>query len=264
MPAPPETPTFDLPKPTEHHESIFGERHDEDVFGSEPLKPTLPSAAPPPIPTPTQSAETVAASPMPAVSPPPAYVSSMAATLDFAPPANGALENRAGEQLSAPAARVDSVFRPRKPQGEASATPAFAWILVAYAAIVTAAAGFFGYQYFTAGPKEAHPYQAMPDVIREYKPAEKRQMSFQGMPDPKLDIPQELRVKLGGELTIGDLQVKPVDVELIRGIRATTKYVSAEDKTREIGDALVLTLRVRNMSSEITVLSKRPRVSSGV
>src|SRR5262245_20551408 len=40
-PAPP--PQFKVPRPTEHYESIFGERHDEDVFGSEPLKPVLPS-----------------------------------------------------------------------------------------------------------------------------------------------------------------------------------------------------------------------------
>src|SRR5262245_59722957 len=42
-PAPPTTPTvavpsFNLPKPTETHESIFSERHehDEDLFGTEP------------------------------------------------------------------------------------------------------------------------------------------------------------------------------------------------------------------------------------
>src|SRR6266542_3665013 len=48
-PPPPQAPapTFNIPQQTEHHESIFGERLDEDVFGSEPLKPTfapLPSA----------------------------------------------------------------------------------------------------------------------------------------------------------------------------------------------------------------------------
>ena len=40
-PAPP--PQFQVPAPGEHHESIFGERHDEDLFGSEPLKPRLPT-----------------------------------------------------------------------------------------------------------------------------------------------------------------------------------------------------------------------------
>ncbi len=250
---PPDTPTFDLPKPLEHHESIFGERHDEDLFGSEPLKPTLPPSEPPPVPKPSQAAETIAASPLPAVTAPaPAYVSSTAATLDFSPTSNGALENRTAERpiSSGPAGHVDTVFRPRKAPGDSSTTPAFAWILLVYAAVVTIAAGFFGYQYFIAGPKEQHPYKAMPDVIREYKPAEKRQMSFQGMPDPKLDIPQELRVKLGGELTIGDLKVQPLYVEKIANIPATTKYVSAEDKKRPIGNALVLTMRVRNVSSD--------------
>src|SRR2546430_2916434 len=45
-PAPP--PQFNVHRPTEHHESIFGERHDEDLFGSEPLKPTMPPATPSP------------------------------------------------------------------------------------------------------------------------------------------------------------------------------------------------------------------------
>lgn len=248
-------PKFDLPQTVEHHESIFGERHDEDVFGSEPPKPTMPPVpAPPPlpIPTPAQQEQTVTAPPMPAVSAPePAYISPTAATLDFSATADGALEDRTAERR-APAreGRVDNAaYRSRAPKDASATTPAFAWILLAYAAVVTIAAGFFGYQYFMGGSKEEHPYKAMPDVIREYKPAEKRQVSFNGMPDPKLEIPKELRVKLGEELTVGDLKVQPLYVER-KEVEATTKYISADDKTRRLADTLVLTLRVRNTSSE--------------
>src|SRR5919204_1287479 len=59
-PAPPApVPTFNVPRPTEHPESIFGERHDEDVFGSEPPKPTLPA-----VPTPAAPARPLGSSPL--------------------------------------------------------------------------------------------------------------------------------------------------------------------------------------------------------
>lgn len=254
-PPPPPTapaPMFDIPKPIEHHESIFGERHDEDVFGSEPPKPMLPAPAPSrPAPVENPTAPT-----LPVVEQPLTPNSPTAATLDFSPMADGALEDRRSPP-PAREGRVDSVYRPRGGREEAATTPAFAWILLVYAALVTVAAGYFGYQYFMAAPKEEHPYKAMPDVIREYKPAEKRQMSFQGMPDPKLDIPKELRVKLGEEITIGDLKVQPLYVEK-KVLEATTKYVSADDRKRSIGATLVLTLRVRNLSSDATFCPNDP------
>jgi hypothetical protein len=255
-PAPPPTPKFDLPQTVEHHESIFGERHDEDVFGSEPPKPTLPPVpAPPPLPAPAPQMETVTAPPVSA--PEPEYVSPTATTLDFSAPADGALEDRTAERGVPEPGRVDTVFQSRKAREEPGTTPAFAWILLAYAAVVTIAAGFFGYQYFTAGSKEEHPYKAMPDVIREYKPAEKRQMSFNGMPDPKLEIPKELRVKLGEELTVGDLKVQPLYVEK-KDVDGVTKYVSADDKKRNLQSTLVLTLRVRNLSSDTVFIPNDP------
>src|SRR3954468_9413454 len=67
-PAPP--PQFKVQTPTEHHESIFGERHDEDVFGSEPLRPTMPTSA---VSSPPTVPETAYAPPPPAAPPPPQY-----------------------------------------------------------------------------------------------------------------------------------------------------------------------------------------------
>jgi hypothetical protein len=82
-------------------------------------------------------------------------------------------------------------------------------------------------------------------------------MSFNGMPDPKLDIPKDLRVKLGEELTVGDLKVQPLYVEK-KDVQGVTKYVSADDKKRNLPKTLVMTLRVRNLSSDTAFCPNDP------
>jgi hypothetical protein len=249
----PTPPAFNIPKPTEHHESIFGERHDEDLFGSEPLKPTVPETpAPPP-----QLAETVSVNSSPAPPPTPVYNAPAAPTLDFASPSPGALEDRTATQRPPEGERPVYAYRPRTSREEAPGTPAFAWILLAYSALITIAAGFFGFHYFTAGDSAQHPYKAMPDVIRQYDPAKKPQVSFQGLPDPKLEIPKDLRVKLGEELVVGDLKVQPLYVEK-KWLEATTKYVAKEDVTRGIKEHLVMTLRVTNLSPDTVFCPNDP------
>jgi len=263
-------PQFSLPTQVEHHESIFGERHDEDVFGSEPPKPVMPSAPTPPAPPPPlpyQLAETVSVNavlpppipPVPTSQTIPEYEAMRAGTLDFAPAAGGALEQHPREDRpSTPSERQDYGYRSRPIRDEAPGTPAFAWILLAYGAVITIVAGFFGFHYFTSGDKGAHPYKAMPDVLRQYDPAKKPQVSFQGLPDPKLEVPPDLRVKLGGELTVGDLKVQPLHVEKMYP-EVTTKYVTDPDKTRPIGkQTIVMTLRVKNVSADTTFYPNDP------
>src|SRR3954470_18692725 len=146
-PAPP--PQFKVQTPTEHHESISGERHDEDVFGSEPLKPTMPTMAVPSQPTMPQ---TVYAPPPPAPPPPPQY----AETQTYQPAGSPALDFGAPDQ-SAPPDRDEPTpvpgYRSPAPRVEAPGTPAFAWILLAYSVVVTVVAGVLAYQYFAAEPK---------------------------------------------------------------------------------------------------------------
>jgi len=247
-------PTFNVPGPGEHHESIFGERHDEDVFGSDPPKPTLPEPAKPaPRPRPGGgSSEEVTVS-LPTPPPPP----SPADLLDFgvapgpspAPEARDVYGGPAALQPPA-AARTRSADAPgQRPvdiREPAPPTQAFAWIMLAYALVATLLAGFFGYKYLTAEPGD-HPFKAMPDVLREYDPAKKRQVSFRGLPDAKQDVPPDLRVKLGDTLTVGDLEVRPTAVER-RKLEAVTVPEVGQPKSRSIGETLVLTLRVKNVS----------------
>ena len=261
---PPITPMFNVPKPTEHHESIFGEVHDEDLFGTEHAKPTVPPERPqsPPV----QMDETVQMPlPQPVYVPPPGPTSPTADTLtfegsnlpgsDFSSLPNQVPERRFSERT--PPSEERPVYRGRPIREEAAGTPAFAWILLAYSAVITIAAGFFAYQYFAGDAKSEHPYKAMPDVLRQYDPAKKTQVSFNGLPDPKLDIPDNLRVKLGDEITVGDLLVQPKSIEKQKLV-ATTKYVSEPDKSRRVGESLVMTMRVKNLSNDTTFYPNDP------
>jgi hypothetical protein len=242
-PLTPGPPPFKVSTTVEHHESIFGERHDEDVFGSVPLKPTLPpapapapaSVAPPPPPAPLQ--ETAFAPP------PPEAVETQPYDFPLAPPppiAPAAVE---------PEPRTP--YRPREAKAEAPATPAFAWILLAYSALISVVAGVLAFQYFTTDTKGDHPFKAIPDFFGQYEKANRKQLSFNGLPDPKTDVPAELRVKLNEEITVGELQVKPTAVQS-QVLSLTRELKDRENVTSRAGNGLVLTLHVKNLSADTT------------
>jgi hypothetical protein len=263
---PPPVPTFNVPRPTEHPESIFGERHDEDVFGSEPPKPTLPAAPHPadsPAPVRPGAASTLEATvsmPSPPALPVPEDLLNFGTTTSL-PAAADAPADYGGPTALAPTPppRPDEDRAPRRVsvREPAPPTPAFAWIMLAYAVVATLLAGFFGYKYLTAEPAGDHPFKAMPDVLREYDPAKKRQVSFRGLPDAKLDVPPDLRVKLGDVLTVGDLEVRPTAVER-KPLECTTEPEVGGPKTRSIGETLVLTLRVKNLSADTVFCPNDP------
>jgi hypothetical protein len=252
-PPPRPIPKFNLPKDVEHPESIFGERHDEDVFGSNPPKPTLVMPSPPIFTPPPSDERPAVVAPVKAPTPTPPIAPMQADPLVFDTP----LKPEPGE-LGDESPALKPPPRPSEPrritvQEQAPPTQAFAWIMLAYAAVATALAGFFGYQYFTAGSKGDHPFQAIPDFYGQYEKANRKQVSFNGMPDPKLDVPANLRVKLGETLTVGDLEVTPTAVTRQR-LTAVTVPVTGDTKVRETGGkaTLVLTLRVKNLSADVT------------
>ena len=261
-PPPREVPTFNIPKPQEPHESIFGERHDEDVFGSEPQKPTMPDPTPPtdqinlPLAGPPQrpyvpplNDETIALPTPPSQN-----------LLDFGPVAESA--RPAPEPPPAPPeVRPEKdrgiALRPRSAKVEAG-SGGFAWILLSYAALVTIIACFFGYKYFAHGDQAEHPFKAIPDVFGQYEKAARKQTSFNGQPDPKLDVPVDLRVKLGNELRVGDLSVKPLSIDRTV-LHCVTEYEVAENKDREVPpETLVLKLRVKNLSADTAFYPNDP------
>ncbi len=264
-PAQPDTiptpvPQFKLPEQTEHHESIFGERHEEDVFGSEPLKPAVPPPVAPPPPPPSAPPpylqETVgitAEAPQSRPAPPPEY-EPFPGDPSYQVPARGGRNREPERGDEAQTEAEDDVphrYSARAPREESASTGPFAWILLGYGAFITIVAGFFAFQYF-AGPSKDR-YDIIPDVYGQYEKANRRQVSLKGLPDPKGELPPELRVKLGGELTLGDLQMKPVSVERRYRLTRVIKRAVEGDQERPHGaEALVLTLRVKNLSTDTT------------
>src|SRR5262245_1529319 len=81
-PRPGAIPSCSVPKQTEALESIFGERHDEDVFGSEPPNPRMPDAPVPPT-VPAPQVPHVPAESVAVVTPPPPPIPASANPLAF-------------------------------------------------------------------------------------------------------------------------------------------------------------------------------------
>lgn len=265
-PAPPpvHVPQFNLPEQTEHHESIFGERHEEDVFGTEPMKPAVPPPVSLPGPPPTRSPalqETVGLT-EPIRVPRPGPIPEYEPLPDDPPPrpwdGPAAPGDTADDRDDSPALRAPPEeaasrrYQARAPRAEGpAAAGTFAWLLLGYGAFITLVAAFFAYQYF-AGGSSRHPFEAIPDVYGQYEKANRRQTSFQGFPDPKADVPPQLRVKLGGELAVGDLQVRPVSVER-QVLRLVQKKPAEGDEpeSRPLAKTtLVLKLHVKNLSAD--------------
>jgi hypothetical protein len=263
-PRQPGVPSFNVPRPTEAHESIFGERHDEDVFGSEPPKPKMPDAPTPispPAPTPQTLAETVAVQTptpnLPAANPldfGTAFAPSPAIepTADNQPVPREPDVGQAGDQADR------SAYRPRPVREPAPATAAFTWILLVYAGLATIAAGFFGYQYFVGDkPTGDHPFKAIPDFYGQYQRADRRQVAVTGLPDPKLDVPPDLRVKLDEEITVGDLQIRPTAVKK-QVVELTREHADKDNIVSSAGRGLILTLHVKNVSTDTTFYPNDP------
>jgi hypothetical protein len=253
--ATPQMPAFNVPGQTaEHHESIFGERHDEDLFGSEPLKPRLPPVPPAPSPPRSPLDETAYAPPVPGpqYSETQTYEAQSPQPANAAPPSGQVLVPPPEEHME-PAQR--RVYRPATAKTESPGTPAFAWILLAYSAVITLVAGIFAYQYFTSGSSAEHPFKAIPDFYGKYEkatgPENRKQLSYQGMPDPKMDLPTELRVKLGDEMTVGAIQVKPTEVTQ-RSVAYTRENAAKDNITNPAGKALILGLHIKNTSTDTT------------
>ena len=256
-PAPP--PQFKVPGQGEHHESIFGERHDEDLFGSEPLKPRMPVETVTPPPPPPEPAYTP---------PPPTFEETPPDVPPPAPPDHSSAPPEIHDSLHPPEDHeepADLGYRPGPaPRTESAGTPAFAWILLAYSVLITAVAGVLAYLYLTAGAKGDHPYKAIPDFYGKYEKAtgaeNRKQLAFQGLPEPTLDVPPDLRVKLGEELTVGAIRVRPEAV-VQQAVELVRENAARENSVRGAGQGLILTLNVKNVSTNTTLHPDDPAFS---
>lgn len=230
-PAPATGPTdsqnpFDFSRSPDESDSIFGEPADDDLFGASPRP--VPAFAPPPT------------APRPAVEdnplvPPPA-----------APPPE-------------PAAAPER--RPSSPGTSAGGRAGwFLAILVPYALFMTVMAIFYYVRYSRAA--QEHPLEMIPDLMGEYQ----RDIKKDGKPVvrairlPPADqpLPDKLVTTLGRPIRVGAIEVTPLSVEY-RKWTAYTKEKGREDpKQVPIRDTLVLHVRLKNVSPDLTFYPTDP------
>lgn len=254
----PTLPQFNLPpKETEPVESIFGQAHDEDVFGSVKPKPIVPqdttqNVLPPnafhrPDMTPNQLSNFSQSDANPVSSQEP----------EIEPLDN--FDSRVDDQaptIETPTKQKNSTRSSSSDEGKG--TSAFAVILLIYGLLMTIAAGVFGYLSFTKTSEPQHPFYAIPDVFGEYEKANRKQTSLKWLPDSRAEVPAGLKVKLGEELVVGDLSVTPLEVKS-ELITAVEKFNVGEDRVRPVGPkTLVMSLKVRNLSKEVSFYPTDP------
>lgn len=186
---------------------------------------------------PTASPPVVAATPLPPPPPPAVKPVKVAVVED--------------EEKPAPPARRPEPAAKRTAPAEGGGLGAPFYLLLLYAVIMTGLALYgFVFRYGTQ-IDPGHPLSAIPDNFGEFPPSERRkQGQLKKLPDAPL--PPELRVAVGKKLDVGPLEVTPAKVE-VRKLQVVTvaKGGKAGESTRP--DAVVLTLRVRNTSSDVSL-----------
>lgn len=116
-------------------------------------------------------------------------------------------------------------------------TPRYFWLVVAYAVVVTILAAW---GWLRSTP---HPFSTIPDFFGQYHSADRKKVSAIPI-DRNLRFPDNLKVKLGNTLIVGDLEIEPLSIE-----ERKTQWIVRPDhsRNREI-ECLVLTVRVKNRS----------------
>jgi hypothetical protein len=124
------------------------------------------------------------------------------------------------------------------------------FVLLPYSLLVTALAVYGLFLRPSGHAPEGHPLSTIPDDFGEFPPAERKKVSRRSIPIHG-ELPAELKVALGSKLEIGALEITPVKVEA----RPLEIRVRSGDRTTpepaSLNPALVLTLRIRNTSTDL-------------
>ena len=80
---------------------------------------------------------------------------------------------------------------------------------------------------------------------------------IKNMPSPDSKLPDRLKVKLNGTIAIGDLEVTPVRVELGH-LKVYSETKAGREGPVTTRDALTLHLRIRNVSSKLSICPTDP------
>jgi len=282
----PEAPAF---RPTrQEYDSIFGEVHDEDVFGSRrksasvempgpittdfsPARRPLLDAADSVVSMPTVKPEmifTTDADAMPVADAPPVRLPMQPMSFDptgtngtdrsdptfnddfdsvSAPPAPRSRGSKSGPVAEAPA-RASGIGN------------ALTIALLLYAALTTAGVVFLALRPAKPSAEAGKTgFEAIPDVMGDYEKAERRTpVSFRWMPNPNDPLPQSQRLAMQQTRRFGALEVTPAALEF-RTLEIVRKPKDGkETRTPAGGKSLILTLRLKNVSSDIVLYPNDP------
>lgn len=131
-------------------------------------------------------------------------------------------------------------------------------VLIPYAAIMTVLA-IYGLFYRKAETLEpGHPLSTIPDTFGEFDPAARRKVSQLKL-DFDAPLPAGQRAELGERIRIGQLEIEPLAVQK-RPLTIIREGKSAADTQRRTTrfEALVLQLRVKNLSTDLPVFPLDP------
>jgi hypothetical protein len=132
-------------------------------------------------------------------------------------------------------------------------------ILVPYAAFMTIMAIVYFVKYASA--VQEHPLEYIPDLLGEYQQKQtkgKPQARNLTLPPADQDLPSRLTTSLGRPIRIGDIEVTPLSVEYRPWVGYTKPRGRPQPKKVPIKDTLVLHLRLRNVSKDLTFYPTDP------
>ncbi len=128
------------------------------------------------------------------------------------------------------------------------------FLLLPYAALTTALAAYG--LFFKPGGKapDGHPLSTIPDTFGEFPAADRKKLSKAPFPVDQ-NLPPELKVMLGQKLPIGAVEVEPVKVEIRPLVMVGDLVRDGQKETLPPSrtPAVVLTLRIRNTSDDLTL-----------
>ena len=120
--------------------------------------------------------------------------------------------------------------------------------LIPYAIFVTCVAAYFYLRMLDMQQRAPHPLEYLRDS-GENPPAKRGTSSVLESVSPDTPLPPKLKVALGQQLAIGDLSVQPEKVERRKLVICSENRNVRPQETAQY--ALVLTLRVRNISQDV-------------
>jgi len=130
------------------------------------------------------------------------------------------------------------------------------FVLLPYALLMTVLA-VYGLFFKTSRLDAGHPLSTIPDNFGEFPAAERKKVGKYSFPVDG-PLPADQKVTLGDKLAIGSLEIEPVRVQARNLKVIQTAKIGVERTERNVGQAVVLSLKIRNSSSDLNLYPMDP------